>query len=523
MKEKLTNKQKEAVESSSPSTMVIAGPGTGKTHILASRVEYLVRHMDIPAENILTLTFTKSGANAMKERVIKFLGEDGYKITTSTFHGFASSLFEEFPQEFRFGRNLREATNIDRAKIIENIIDELTESGELKELYSPYDKYHYFNDISRAISHIKKEGISVDEFKKLVAGWQAEFDAMPDEEKLSSRGPRKGKVKREHEKTQKNINKNKELALIYQKYEKEMKNRHLFDYEDMIMRAIEGLEENEGLRHELQERYKAILVDEYQDTSGGQNKLLFLLIPEQNYNIFIVGDDDQAIYRFQGATIENFREFIKKYPDTKIVSLEDNFRSPNLLLNAALNLANKSEKRLTSELGLPDKRLIAHGEFSDSQDIEINEFNTDTEEHSFIVEKILELNKEGTNWGEISVITRTNREQEEISEILRGRGIPVYVSGDTNALDNSYVSSLFALAKACIDPHDNDALLEFLLHPATPIMRDDVWRVLEQKNKVLFSAFRNLLEEDKFSDKASAQKTFDIINELSGSLTVKTG
>jgi len=521
----LTKKQKEAVESESQATMVIAGPGTGKTHILASRIEYLVKHKGIPAENILALTFSKSGSNSMKERVIKFLGKDGYKVTINTFHGFASSLFDENPQIFEFGSNLKEATNIDTGKIIENIINELTESSKLKALYSPYDKYFYFRDIVKAISHIKKEGIGFEEFKEKVEDWQKELDTLPDEEKLSSRGATKGQIKKVFLDEQKRIDKNLELAMIYKKYQEALQQRHLFDYEDMIIRAIKGLEKSEDLRYDLHLKYKVILVDEYQDTSGGQNKLFFLLISE-NPNVFIVGDDDQAIFRFQGATIDNFREFIKKFPDAKIISLEDNFRSPQLLLNAALSLAKINTKRITAELGLPDKKLVAHGEYKDSKDIIIHEFETDIAEHAFLVEKIKELKKNGSSWDKISVITRTNKEQNEISEILRNHSIPTYVSSQQNVLDEPEVSSLFAFASACINPHDNDNLLEFLLHPATPIERVDVWKILEnykRTDKSLYTIFTKLIDEDKFKQSELAQKTYDILHELSGSHTTKSG
>ncbi|MEX0877961.1 MAG: ATP-dependent DNA helicase [Candidatus Spechtbacterales bacterium] len=522
----LTKKQKEAVESNSPATIVIAGPGTGKTHILASRIEYLVEKQNISPENILALTFSKSGASSMKERVVKFLGEEGYKITINTFHGFASSLFEEDPEVFEFGRNLKEATDIDRGKIIENIIDELTEENKLKALHSPYDRYFYFKDISNAIKQIKKEGISVEEFKKSVEDWQNRLDTMPDEEKLSSRGPTKGEVKKVFKDEQKQIDKNRELALVYEKYEEVLKKDHKFDYEDMIIRAINGLEKSEDLRHDLQSKYKAILVDEYQDTSGGQNKLFFLLI-SQDPNIFVVGDDDQAIYRFQGATIENFRQLIQKFPDANIISLEDNFRSPQLLLNAALNMVQVNEKRITPEMGLPDKSLLAHGEYKDSQDISISEFENDMAEHSFLIEKIQELKKEGAEWHDISVITRTNKEQSEISEILRHHGMPVFISSDKDALDEPRVSSLFAMAAACMNPFDNDNLLEMLLHPATPMVREDVWKILEaydkKTDKSLYSVFGRLLDDSKFSNTDAAQKTYDIIHELSGSHTTKSG
>ncbi|MDX1535723.1 MAG: ATP-dependent DNA helicase [Candidatus Spechtbacterales bacterium] len=522
----LTKKQKEAVESEAPATMVIAGPGTGKTHILASRIEHLVKHQDIPAENILSLTFTKSGARAMKERVISFIGEDGYKIETNTFHGFAASLIDENPDVFGYRHDLKEATDIDRAKILRDIFDELNEDHKLEELHSPHDKYFYYNNVSNAIKTIKREGFTVEEFKNLVNDWQEKFDNIPDEEKISTHHTRKGELKRDYEKEQRNIDRNKELALIYEKYQEILKKRGLYDYEDMIIKAIEGLKDHEDIRHEIHNKYGAILVDEYQDTSGAQNRLLFLLIPE-NPNVFIVGDDDQAIYRFQGATIANFQEFLKKYPETKIVSLEDNFRSPQFLLNAALGIANKNPDRLTSILELPDKVLHAHGPHKEVEEVHVVEFETDMEEHAYILEEIQKLHEEGSEWKDISIITLTNREQKELSDILRHHGIPTALSGDTDALSEPSVSMLFALAQACMNPHDNEDVMTLLLHPATPIKIEDVWKILEIRNRkdneTIYSALKRAIEEDELSNKDEAENTLNILHELSSSQSYKTG
>ncbi len=521
--QELTKKQKEAVESDAASTLVIAGPGTGKTHMLASRIQYLVEEKGIPAENILALTFTKSGAKEMKGRVISFLGTDGYDITANTFHGFASSLFEEYPDVFGYKFNLRQITDLESIEMIENIFEELAKEGAVQKIYNPDDEY-YIKTIGDTIKEIKKEGFSPADFEKAVNDWQAKIDNTPDEEKLSSRGPTKGQLKREYKDEEERIEKAKELFRVYEAYQKRIEKESLFDYEDMILRAISGLENAESVKKDLQQKYKAVLVDEYQDTSGGQNRLLFNLIGKET-KTFIVGDDDQAIYRFQGASIDNFKEFAEKY-EPKIITLEDNFRSPQFLIDASLKIANANPDRLTKHIeGLSEKTLQSHVPHKDAKDVYIKTFETDEEEHVYIKNEIEKLQANGSDPGDIAVITITNKEQEELAEVLRNNGIPASVSGDINALDNPYVGMLFNFASAATNPYNDESLLYLLLHPATPITREDVWHILEKRGRKesIFSTLRRIIKDGELSDPENAKKTYKIIGGLSEKQTTQSG
>ena len=519
-----TQKQLDAVKSAAQQTMVIAGPGTGKTHILTSRIEYLIKNYKINPQNILALTFSDSAKNSMKQRAVSFLGVDAYKLEINTFHGFASSLLDEYPDIFGYKHNLKNVADIDRAKIIRNILNEMDKNSELKELRTKEELYFYYQEIANAISVLKKEGYSVNNFKEIIQKWQKNFDDIDDKEKFSTVSSRIGKLKQKFEDELKQINKNKELVIIYEHYQQKLKEYNYYDYEDMILQAIEGLEKSEYLREKIHQQFSAILVDEYQDTSGAQNKLLFL-IAEPKTNLFIVGDDDQAIYRFQGASIENFIEFIEKYPKAKIISLKDNFRSPQFLLDAALHIANKNTQRITQRLNLPDKILEAHGESKNSDKIFFHKFDTDIEEHAFLLEKIQELKKVGVSCGDIAIIMRTNKEQKEIGELLTQAGIPVALSSEQNSLKEPHIVSLLAMAKSCINPNDSENLVSFLLHPATPIEARDVWTILadRKKKESVYLALKRNLQNNKLHDLQAAQKTFEIVNELSSLAQVKSG
>ena len=523
----LTKKQQEAVECASPTTMVIAGPGTGKTYMLASRIEHLVNRRGISPERILCLTFTDAGANAMRERVIQFLGINGYRVDINTFHSFAARLIDEHPEVFGYKHNLKALADIDRARLIQRIIDELYDSGMIKHLTPSHDRYAFYHEIAKSISEIKREGCDARTFKSTISDWQEEFNAIPDGEKLSSRGARKGQIKREYEKVQERINKNKELSALYAHYEEKLAENSWYDYDDMILRSIAGLQKNESLRGDLHEHYQAILVDEYQDTNGAQNRLLFLLIDNNSPNVFIVGDDDQAIHRFQGATIENFKEFLKRFKKTKVIALQDNFRSPQIILNAALALARNNENRITRHLKLPEKKLTAHSAAKDAQSFFVHTFPNEMHEYAFLVNTIKRLIADGDKYDDIAVLVRTNREQNEIADILRKAEIPYALSAAQNAMEEPRVQTLFALIRATTDPRDNDALLAFLLHPATPIKTEDVWRVLDMRGRderIYQTLSRAAQKQPRdISDHEALRKTYCILNELSAEQAYTSG
>ena len=523
----LTKTQQEAVQSSNPATLVIAGPGTGKTHILASRIAHLVSHQGVAPEHILALTFTESGANAMRQRVISFLGTQGYQVTISTFHSFASRLIDDNPDIFGYRRDLKALTDIDRAKIVRAMINDLIREGELKELTTAHDPFFYYYEISSSLSALKREGISVEEFSSIVDEWADQFDAIPAEEKISTRGKRAGSLKVAYEKEYKRIAKNKELATLYARYEETLAEQNRYDYEDMVNRARAGIEQSSSLADSLHDEYHAILVDEYQDTNGAQNKLLFALINPDEPNVFVVGDDDQAIQRFQGATIQNFADFIERFPKAEIVSLADNFRSPQFILNAALALAKNNTTRITAKLGLPEKQLTAHGEHATTTDFTINEFANDIEEHAFLVETIERLAKEGTPYSEIAILTRSNREQLTIADTLRAHGIPHSTSTEVNALTHPVASSLFALVEACRNPRDDSALISFLRHPATPIAIEDVYTILASRGRDegVYETFTRLVKRElsRFHEPKLAQATLTTLNHLATQQEVLSG
>ena len=530
----LTKKQKDAVESKAATTLVIAGPGTGKTHILASRVQFLVEQQNVNPENILCLTYSNAGATAMKTRILSMLRKKGIGVTTSTFHAFASSILEEHPIIFGYGGNLQPVDDVDQAITVKNLIDTLYSKGKIRALTTTMDRYYYRKKIIDNITTLKSEGISPDKYIDMVGKWQEEyqkeFDNMPDERKIASRGKNKGEikstVKKEFERTQEHIRKNKEFLEIYREYENTLKQKNFYDYADMINRANRGLEASPETRDEIQEQYTHILVDEYQDTNKSQNQLLFHLLATEQHNCFVVGDDDQAIHRFQGATIENFTDFLKTFPKTNIVSLEDNFRSPQFILDSALDFIGQNETRINHVIKVPPKKLIARGETAKEKTFLVQHCNTDIEEHHMVAEQIEKYKKQRVPLDEIAIITRNNKEQEPFARALYARSIPYTMSGNQNALEHVAVIAFMKILQTCQNPNNSELLVSFLRHPATPILIEDTIAILASRARnrtTVYEELKKASRQNQMVDTKAIQKTLRILHSLAEKQESETG
>jgi DNA helicase-2/ATP-dependent DNA helicase PcrA len=260
----LNPRQKEAVDTIEGPVMVIAGPGTGKTQILTLRIANIIQKTDTAPENILALTFTESAAANMRKRLVDMIGTRGYYVEIATFHGFANRLIQEFPEYFPAIIGAQNATDIDQLSIIRGIIE-----GSDFELLKPFgDKFFYVNDILGAIRDVKREGYDPESFAKLLKKREKEFNAIPD--LYHDKGAHEGKMKLDYQKRLRDLQKNAELAKIYERYEAELRMRRLYDFEDMILEVNRALDRNKNFLLEVQEEAQYILVDEHQDTNGAQ-------------------------------------------------------------------------------------------------------------------------------------------------------------------------------------------------------------------------------------------------------------
>jgi DNA helicase-2/ATP-dependent DNA helicase PcrA len=445
--------QKEAVDTIEGPVMVIAGPGTGKTQILTLRIAKILLETQMDPSNILALTFTDAGVKAMRERLHRYIGAAAYQVAIYTFHGFAERLIREYPDAYERVIGGRPASDLDKVSIVETILDDT----QFKLLRPMGDPGYYIFHIIRTISSLKKEYITPDAFAQVIA--QQEQDLLGIE-KIHEKGAHKGKVRGEYTKKEKAIEKNRELLLAYRQYETLLSDKRLYDFEDMIVETVKALESNEDMLRDLQETYQYVLADEHQDVNGSQNRILELLCNFHDQpNIFVVGDEKQAIYRFQGASLENFLYFEDLFKNTKRISLTENYRSGQVILDAAHSLVKVEEGPL-SLLRVP---LLAKAVKISS--VERRDFSHQAIEDSWVIDEVVKLIEGGMEPEEIAVIVRTNREVEQFAGLLRKEGIAAEASADGDVLDHPITHTVLGLIEAVVSSHNQLALFS-LIHGA---------------------------------------------------------
>lgn len=480
----LNKAQKEAVDSIEGPVMVIAGPGTGKTQILTLRIANILRITDTRPENILAITFTEAGANAMRKRLLSIIGEDAYKVVIQTFHGFSNNLITDFPEYFEKIIGRSPANEIDVINIIEKIID----SNDFK-IIKPYgDKYYYVKSIRSSIKSLKQEACDVETFEQFIKSKEDEL--INSNDKYHEKGPHKGKVKASYLESEKNINKNKELLVVYRSYEDELSKSKLYDFEDMLLESYKALRDKKDLLLTLQENYQYILADEHQDANRAQNKILELLINfHRDPNIFIVGDEKQAIFRFQGASLQNFHYFKNLYPTSKVIALSDNYRSHQGILDTA--------SIISSLVTDNDIKLISKVEENKNiNPINICEFYKADDEVNFVVNKIKEFEGDGINLNDIAILARDNKDANSISESLNRDGIKNILSSERDILKSIHIQKFVTLLKAIDNPNRADYLGESLFLDFFKLPIVSIYKILKSTNDKRMSLFDILTNEN---------------------------
>ena len=446
----LNDAQKEAVDTIEGPVMVIAGPGTGKTQILTLRIANILLKTDTAPESILALTFTESGAKAMRARLHRYIGARAYQVPIYTFHGFADKLIRAYPDAYERIVGGAPATTIDKIVIVENILD----TASIKKLRPSGDPAYYVKPILSIISELKKEYISPDGLALIVDDQEEELEGV---EKIHTKGAHKGKVRGEYTKLEQVIAKNRELVVIYRQYQASLAAAKLYDFEDMIAQTVLALEGNDEMLRDLQEQYQYVLADEHQDVNGAQNKILELLASYHDTpNIFVVGDEKQAIYRFQGASLANFMYFESAFVGTKVISLTANYRSGQVILDAAHSLVAVESGPLAA-LRIP---LIACA--IGVSKITSQHFSHTAIEDAWLIDAIKKNITEGVPPEEIAIIVRTNKEVETIALSLRKAGVLVSASADGDILVHPITQSIEALLSVVLTDTDESALFAVL-------------------------------------------------------------
>ncbi|MDP7476838.1 MAG: ATP-dependent DNA helicase [Candidatus Peribacteraceae bacterium] len=458
---KLNEQQVSAVTHTDGPLMVVAGPGTGKTQVLALRTANILRTTQMNPWNILCLTFSKSGATAMRNRLREVIGSDAYGVTVNTIHGFCQDIISSHPQVFEDWSSLTQISDVERYRSLNKIFDQLL-PGLL--LLNPKSPYARTRDILGRISQLKREGVTDKAELERIA---TEFD-----DQMASKSKEGTKV---HERNLQTAIKFREFVTIFHKYQEMLIETGRYDYEDMILNVTQALCQEDWLLASLQERYQYILIDEFQDTNGSQYALLDLLTTDptgdQKPNFCVVGDDDQAIYRFQGANLTNILSFRDRFPEAPVVTLTKSYRCTQPILDSAESLISNNTERLVGKIENLDKHLIADTKEMGSPPTMLIAAS-DMSEPWMIADLCDQRLRDGIDPNEIAVIVQTNREIIPLYDVFKARGIPTVLSGKLDLLTHPLVQQVIAIVKAVDTPHDNATLSSamssecFNIHPA---------------------------------------------------------
>lgn len=505
---KLNKEQRLAVETIEGPVLIVAGPGTGKTQVLSLRIANILKSTDVNPSNILCLTFTESGVNAMRKRLFEMIGTPAYYVKIHTFHSFCNEIILSFPEKFAFARELSQLDDLNKLKMIQEVIENLN-PDEKMELRPFHNKFFYKSQILSSIETLKREGVDYLKFEDMAKSTLSNLEANPI---LNKRKTPSSDWKRDIKNAKKNI----ELSKFYSSYQEKLKENGFYDYEDMLLFVIEKFKVDEELLAYYQEKFLYILVDEYQDTNGAQNEILkYLGSFDRSPNIFAVGDDDQAVYRFQGANLENLLFFERQFQNVKTIPIKTNYRSSQAILDLAGSLIKHNQSRLTEFIPNLDKHLIAGSEKPiPNKKAEVYEFSTSDVENKFIVEKIKEIKKRGESFSEIAILYRRHQNSEDLIDSLLKASIPIRLVAGRNALNEPVVRQFIDLLKLIqFSNIDIDSILtRVLFYEFIGLNRLDIFKIvnLANRNSLVYTSDKysiwdiitnqKLLEEAKVED-----------------------
>ncbi|MBL4655172.1 MAG: ATP-dependent helicase [Bacteroidia bacterium] len=470
---KLNPNQREAVDQIDGPVLVIAGPGTGKTQIISARIGNILSSTNIQAgpHNILCLTYTDAATIAMRKRLEDFIGPTAYRVHIYTFHSFCNMVIQENLDYFG-KRELEPISELEQVLLCQQLIVSFPKEHPLKR----YTGNIYY-EVSRLLDLFRKmkEESWIAEYLETCIDKYLKDLPMRDEYiyQRNSKDYKKGDLKtaklEEETKRMEQLN---AAANEFNTLQDLMKKNSRYDYSDMIQWVIKAFKKNQNLLLRYQEQYQYILVDEYQDTNGSQNEMLKLLanfweVP----NVFVVGDDDQSIYRFQGANVKNLMDFHDEYKDhLKKIVLKENYRSSQNILNTAQQLIGYNFERLINKIPDLTKDLTAHNnEFANSQIIpSINEYYNTTHEEASIVKEIEKLQSQKVNLNEVAVIYRKHKQVDNIIKILTTKEISINLKRKLNILELPFINKLIKILKylqlECERPHSAEYLLFEIMH-----------------------------------------------------------
>ncbi|MFQ5707272.1 MAG: ATP-dependent helicase [bacterium] len=397
----LNESQKQAVLCSEGPVLVLAGAGSGKTRVLTHRIAYLIGHLKVKPWNILAMTFTNKAAGEMKERLLKLTRGQGQESWIGTFHSVCARILRVEAEKLGFGRNFLIFDREDQLRFLKSVMYDLNISSKQ---YAP-------EAVRARIGGAKNVFMSADEFARSA---QNPFDEV--------------------------------VARVYDRYQTQMRENNSMDFDDLLVNPLHLFREFPAVLNNYQNRFKYILVDEYQDTNRTQYLLLHLLASKHR-NLCVVGDDDQSIYRWRGADIRNILDFEHDYPECKVFCLDQNYRSTKHILQAAhsvvQNNAQRRAKKLWTDKGLGEKVVL----------LEVGNGFVEAKVVAEFVQE--ELSKHGRNFSDFAVLYRTNVQSRLVEDALRTAGIPYVIVGGIRFYERKEIKDVLAYLRLICNPKDS--------------------------------------------------------------------
>ncbi len=390
--------------------LILAGAGSGKTRTVTYRIAHMIKEKGISPYHILAVTFTNKAAAEMRERVGELIGEDANKVVLSTFHSFGVRMLRMYATQLGYDSNFNIYDNDDQVRLVKKI---------LKSLGAKTDQTP--KKIVGLISKLKEDGTSPEEYEKTVPAFLQNY---------------------------------KVIVEVYKRYAEELKKNNSMDFSDLLINTNELLNLPEILER-VQDRYRYVMVDEYQDTNNIQYQII-KKIANKYKNICVVGDEDQSIYGFRGADIQNILDFEKDYKEAKVVKLEQNYRSTNVILKAANevikeNKSSRGKKLWTSKEG--------------GEKIKVYTAPNAIEEAFYVVQKVVEGQKAGKKYSDYTVLYRTNAQSRAFEEALMRFNIPYKVFGGMQFYQRKEIKDIIAYLNVINNPKDSLSLTRIINVP----------------------------------------------------------
>ena len=443
--EGLNDKQYEAVVNTEGPCLVIAGAGSGKTKVLTHKIAYLIKEKGVKPWDILAITFTNKAANEMKERIANLVGDEAADIWMGTFHSICVRILRRFIDRIGFDTSFIIFDTTDQRTLVKNCLKDLNIDDKL------------FNERSvlSEISNAKNEMLE------------------PDQYTLRANGDfRKEKI-----------------SEVYGLYQKRLKENNAIDFDDIINYTIKILQENEDIREYYSNKFKYVLVDEYQDTNKSQFTLVTILASRYK-NITVVGDNDQGIYSFRGADISNILNFEKDFPGTKIIKLEQNYRCTGNILKAANSVIKNNEVKYKKELWTQNEE----GNLP-----KVYQADNEYDEASYIVEQIEHLKREEYyKYQDFAILYRMNTQSRAIEDILRRENIPYKIIGGLKFYERKEIKDIIAYLRLIQNSNDNLSLRRIINEPKRGIGKTSLDKIEALSNETEIPMYEIIKKADEF-------------------------